>query len=138
MQHLQEVIPDRLLLQLLVTWLNPVSGSLPAGMTSNGNSPAAVAGSCPAAQTAANLPHHASDGAAGGSSSASKLVMCPFAAAAKQPSNPASDGEDVQQLSMAVPTGPVSAVNLSHEQWPPLRVSPVAAAAFNRNKTLVG
>jgi hypothetical protein len=96
MQHLRDVIPDRLLLQLLVTWLNPA----------------------PAASS--------SDAAAGGSAAAAagaqqqQLVICPFAAPSKQQAVLAAGGSSSSNAQVAAAGGSQA------EQWPPLRVSSVS------------
>lgn len=118
MQHLQDVIPDQLLLQLLVTWLNPV----PCGSAvANSSPPAAVmaAGSNSSSPTAVTeLPCQAVG-------ASSRLVICPFASASvKQPvavtagAKTGSDGG-----SSAPGKAAVASASQTAQQWPPLRVS---------------
>ncbi|WIA20871.1 hypothetical protein OEZ85_005220 [Tetradesmus obliquus] len=95
MGHLRDVIPDRLLLQLLVTWLNPAPG-----VSSSSN--AAAVGAAAAAGGAAQQQQQ------------QRLVICPFAAPSKQQAVLAagSGSSSVQ----------VAAAGCSQaEQWPPLR-----------------
>lgn len=132
MQHLRDVIPDRLLLQLLVTWLNPAAGpTAAAAAAAAGGSFAAVPGSSSSPTAVAQV---SCDAAASGS----KLVICPFASEAiKQPvglAGPAPSGGRSSDASSkgtgtfcaarsGVMAGQVAAaVAASVQQWPPLRV----------------
>jgi hypothetical protein len=97
MQHLRDVIPDRLLLQLLVTWLNPAL----AGSSSSMDVAAAVGSAAGAAAQEQQQP---------------PLVICPFAAPSKQ--------QVVLAAGSSSSGAQVAAAGASQaEQWPPLRVS---------------
>lgn len=135
MQHLRDVIPDRLLLQLLVTWLNPVPSA--AAAAASGSSPAgALTGS-----SNTSSPTTIAQAPSGPMATSSKLVICPFASAtAKQPvvlaagaaggRNGSSDGSSDRSrgpaaAGVARATGRMGGCSMSPtaQQWPPLRVS---------------
>lgn len=94
MGHLRDVIPDRLLLQLLVTWLNPAPG-----VSSSSNATAGVAAAA----------------AGGAAQQQQRLVICPFAAPSKQQAVLAAGSGSGAQVA--------AAGGSPAEQWPPLRVS---------------
>ncbi|KAF8062684.1 zinc finger protein BRUTUS-like [Scenedesmus sp. PABB004] len=113
MDHLRDVIPDRLLLALLVTWLSPSAPGPGAG------APAAHAAAAPGAAAAAGA------AAAGGGGGASSLVICPFAASAGQQALAAAaaaaadDGGGTDGSGGAAADTPGGAPAM--EAWPPLR-----------------
>ncbi|WIA41165.1 hypothetical protein OEZ86_004781 [Tetradesmus obliquus] len=92
MGHLRDVIPDRLLLQLLVTWLNPAPG-----VSSSSNAAAGVAAAA----------------AGGAAQQQQRLVICPFAAPSKQQAVLAAGSGSGAQVA--------AAGGSPAEQWPPLR-----------------
>jgi hypothetical protein len=107
MQHLRDVIPDRLLLQLLVTWLNPA----PAGSSSSSSSMDAAAAAGAGAGAAAH-----------GQQQQQPLVICPFAAPSKQ--------QVVLAAGSSSSGAQVAAARASQaQQWPPLRVSVFAVCS---------
>eukprot|EP00879_Flechtneria_rotunda_P008507 GHRR01008912.1.p1 GENE.GHRR01008912.1~~GHRR01008912.1.p1 ORF type:complete len:1552 (+),score=616.00 GHRR01008912.1:172-4827(+) len=112
MQHLRDVIPDRLLLQLLVTWLNPAPRKTAAAAAASADTAAAASSNTSSSAAMAAVP------------AAGRLVMCPFAAAAKHAGSiscSTASQQTQQASSTAAPVPAAAADQHSRQDWPPLR-----------------
>jgi hypothetical protein len=122
MTHLRDVIPDRLLLQLLVTWLNPAQprAATPAGRGAVVAPASSLASSC---TSRADSAHAAAVAAAVAAAEAANksgqehTMICPFAAEAGM--------QQALQLAAAAAAEVQAAGEGAKQRWPPLRVSAV-------------
>jgi zinc finger-like protein len=130
MNHLRDVIPDRLLLQLLVTWLNPVQPRPPSAAGQAGAAAAAALSAVPTGVADAAGAHAAAVAAAVAAADAGtkpgqeRMIICPFAAGAtKQQGLLFAGAAALDTAGSGAAAAAAGSGGCSQQQWPPLRVS---------------